>query len=78
MLQFSKPARLHTKHRGLEQPRATALPAWIRGLLILSCLTSSQTEYAEKLLKVIVACFSITIHRLNDFLMLVDGEERAG
>lgn len=62
VLQFSKPASLHTKLRGLEQPKATAPPAWIWGLLILSYLTSSQMEYAEKLLKVSMTCFSITIH----------------
>lgn len=61
-LQFSKAASLHTKLTGLEQPKATPPPAWIRGSLILSCLTSSQTEYAEKLLKVSMTCFSITIH----------------
>lgn len=42
-------ASLHTKLTGLEQPKATPPPAWIRGSLILSCLTSSQDRICRKI-----------------------------
>lgn len=43
---------VHTEVGGLEQPRATPLPARIICSIILSCLTSSQTKHAQKGLKV--------------------------